>query len=44
MVNETSNASDSLFLNHNSSISTFEFNEESDRVLEDRLYNFDIYK
>jgi ABC-2 type transport system permease protein len=44
MVNKTSNLIDSLFLNHGSSISTFEFNKENDLVLEDTLYNFDIYK
>ena len=44
MVNKTSNVIDSLFLNHGSSISTFEFNKENDLVLEDTLYNFDIYK
>ena len=44
MVNKTSNSIDSLFLNHGSSISTFEFNKETDLVLEDTLYDFDIYK
>ena len=44
MVNKTSNVIDSLFLNHGSSISTFKFNKENDLVLEDTLYNFDIYK
>lgn len=44
MVNKTANAIDSLFLNHGSSISTFEFDKETDLVLEDTLYNFDIYK
>lgn len=44
MVNKTSNAIDSLFLNHGSSISTFKFDKETDLVLEDTLYNFDIYK
>ena len=44
MVNKTANVIDSLFLNHNDAISTFEFNKETDLVLEDTLYNFDIYK
>jgi len=44
MINKTSNSIDSLFLNHNDAISTFEFNKETDLVLEDTLYNFDIYK
>ena len=44
IVNKTSNAIDSLFLNHGSSISTFKFDKETDLVLEDTLYNFDIYK
>ena len=44
MVNKTSNAIDSLFLNHNDAISTFEFDKETDLVLEDTLYNFDIYR
>ena len=44
MVNKTSNVIDSLFLNHNNAISTFEFDKETDLVLEDTLYNFDIYR
>ena len=44
MVNKTSNTIDSLFLNHNDAISTFKFNKETDLVLEDTLYNFDIYR
>ncbi|NQY30535.1 MAG: hypothetical protein HRT69_13825 [Flavobacteriaceae bacterium] len=44
MVNKTSQAIDSLFLNHNSYPSTFKFNRETKLVSEDTLYNFDIYK
>ena len=44
MVNKTSNVIDSLFLDHNDAISTFEFDKETDLVLEDTLYNFDIYR
>ena len=44
MVNKTSQSIDSIFLNHNSAISTFDFNKENSLVLEDTLYHFDIYK
>ena len=44
MVNKTSSVIDSLFLDHNDAISTFEFDKETDLVLEDTLYNFDIYR
>jgi len=44
MVNKTKQAIDSIFLDHNGLISTFEFDKETDLVLEDTLYNFDIYK
>ena len=44
MVNKTSITIDSLFLDHNDAISTFEFDKETDLVLEDTLYNFDIYR
>ncbi|MBL6647956.1 MAG: hypothetical protein ISP57_03475 [Flavobacteriaceae bacterium] len=44
MVNKTSSTIDSLFLDHNDAISTFEFDKETDLVLEDTLYNFDIYR
>ena len=43
-VNKTSNVIDSLFLNHNDAISTFKFDKETDLVLEDTLYNFDVYR
>ena len=44
MINKTSQSIDSIFLNHNSAISTFDFNKENSLVLEDTLYHFDIYK
>ena len=44
MVNKTSSTIDSLFVDHNDAISTFEFDKETDLVLEDTLYNFDIYR
>lgn len=44
MVNKTDVVIDSIFLNHNDYPSTFAFNKEIDLVLEDTLYNFDIYK
>ncbi|WP_431137457.1 M1 family aminopeptidase [Psychroserpens mesophilus] len=44
MVNKTSQAIDSIFINHNSYPSTFEFDRENTLVLEDTLYNFDIYR
>ncbi|WP_299224023.1 M1 family aminopeptidase [uncultured Psychroserpens sp.] len=44
MVNKTNQVIDSLFLNHNSYPSTFKFDRDNTLVLEDTLYNFDIYK
>ena len=43
MVNKTDKAIDSLFLNHNSLESTFEFNKPNKLVLEDTIQHFDIY-
>lgn len=44
MVNKTDQVIDSIFLNHNSYPSTFNFNKENSLVSEDTLYNFDIYR
>jgi len=44
MVNKSNQAIDSILLNHNDYPSTFKFNKENTLVLEDSLYNFDIYK
>ena len=44
MVNKTKDIIDSIFLNHNRGISTFEFSKENSLVLEDTIYHFDIYK
>ena len=44
MVNKTKDVIDSIFLNHNRGISTFEFSKENTLVLEDTIYHFDIYK
>ncbi|MEH6537516.1 MAG: M1 family aminopeptidase [Psychroserpens sp.] len=44
MVNKTDQVIDSIFLNHNDYPSTFEFDRANTLVLEDTLYNFDIYK
>lgn len=44
IVNKTQQAIDSIFLNHNSLASTFEFNKPNTLVLEDTIFNFDIYK
>ena len=44
MVNKTNIALDSIFLNHNSYPSTFEFSLPNKLVLEDTIQNFDIYK
>ncbi len=44
MINKTQESIDSIFLDHNSLISTFKFDKEIDLVLEDTIYNFDIYK
>ncbi len=43
MVNKTNKAIDTLFLNHNSLESTFEFNKPNILVLEDTIQHFDIY-
>jgi ABC-2 type transport system permease protein len=42
-VNKTSEAIDSLFLNHNPLKSTFEFNKSNTLVSEDTVFHFDIY-
>ena len=44
MVNKTDTAIDSIFLNHNSLESSFEFNKPNNLVLEDTVFHFDIYK
>ncbi|AOW16763.1 hypothetical protein LPB03_04460 [Polaribacter vadi] len=44
LVNKTDQEIDSIFLNHNSLENTFEFNIENKLVLEDTVFNFDIYK
>ena len=44
MINKTTEAIDSIFLDHNSALSTFKFDKENSLVSEDTLYNFDIYK
>ncbi len=44
MINKTNQAIDSIFLNHNDYISTFTFNKPTNLVLEDTIYNFDIYQ
>ena len=44
MVNKTAIAIDSLFVDHNSYPSTFEFDKEMALVSEDTIYHFDIYK
>ncbi|WP_343330296.1 ABC transporter permease/M1 family aminopeptidase [Polaribacter staleyi] len=44
MVNKTNEAIDTLFLNHNSLESTFEFNKENTLVLEDTIQHFDMYQ
>ncbi|MBT7816985.1 MAG: hypothetical protein HN566_09645, partial [Polaribacter sp.] len=43
MVNKTANAIDSVFLNHNSLKSTFEFSKPNKLVSKDTIHNFDIY-
>jgi ABC-2 type transport system permease protein len=43
MVNKTTRAIDSIFLNHNSLESTFEFNKPTNLVLEDTVFHFDMY-
>ena len=44
LVNKTNIAIDSIFLNHNSLESTFKFNKPTNLVLEDTVFNFDIYQ
>ena len=44
MVNKTNEAIDSVFLNHNAIESTFAFSRENSVVVEDTIFNFDIYK
>ncbi|APZ46743.1 hypothetical protein BW723_10810 [Polaribacter reichenbachii] len=44
MVNKTDKAIDSIFLNHNALENTFEFNKPNKLVLEDTVFNFDIYQ
>ncbi|WP_053977736.1 ABC transporter permease/M1 family aminopeptidase [Mangrovimonas xylaniphaga] len=44
MINKTDVAIDSIFLNHNSYPSTFEFDKPNTLVSEDTIYNFDIYE
>jgi len=44
MVNKSNQAIDSILLKHNDLPSTFKFNKENTLILEDTLYNFDIYK
>ena len=43
MVNKTNKVIDSIFLNHNSLKSTFEFNKPNTLVLQDTIQHFDIY-
>ena len=43
MVNKTDKVIDTLFLNHNSLESTFEFNKPNTLVLEDTIQHFDMY-
>ncbi len=44
LVNKTDQEIDSVFLNHNSLENTFEFNKPNNLVLEDTVFNFDIYQ
>jgi len=44
MINKSSEAIDSIFLNHNDYISTFAFSKPNRLVSEDTIYHFDIYK
>ena len=44
MVNKTGKAIDTLFLNHNSLESSFEFNSANTLVLEDTIQHFDMYR
>ena len=43
LVNKTNQEIDSIFLNHNSLENTFEFNIANKLVLEDTVFNFDIF-
>lgn len=43
MINKTNTTIDSLFLNHNSLESTFEFNKPNKLISEDTIHNFDIF-
>ena len=43
LVNKTNKAIDTIFLNHNSLESTFEFNKPNTLVLEDTIQHFDMY-
>ena len=43
LINKTNKAIDSVFLNHNSLENSFEFNKPNILVLEDSVFNFDIY-
>ena len=43
MVNKTATAIDSIFLNYNSLESTFKFDKSNNLVLEDTVFNFNIY-
>ncbi|MFY9242134.1 MAG: M1 family aminopeptidase [Polaribacter sp.] len=44
LVNKTNQEIDSIFLNHNSLENTFKFNKPNKLVLEDTIFNFDIYQ
>ncbi|MDG5491382.1 M1 family aminopeptidase [Psychroserpens sp. SPM9] len=44
LVNKTDQVIDSIFLNHNDYPSTFEFDRPNQLVVEDTLYDFDIYE
>lgn len=44
MINKTNEPIDSLFLNYNDYPSTFVFDQETDIVSKDSIFNFDIYK
>ena len=44
MVNKSEQSIDSIFLNHSSRISSFEFDKKNSLVLEDTIYHFDIYR
>ena len=44
LVNKTNQAIDSVFLNHNSLQSSFEFNKANNLLVEDTVFHFDIYQ